>query len=40
LTTHCLALTQKILFGLEGGYHLNSLAIAVESTLAACLGKT
>lgn len=40
LTTHCLALTPKILFGLEGGYHLNSLAIAVESTLAACLGKT
>jgi acetoin utilization deacetylase AcuC-like enzyme len=40
LTTHCLALTQKIVFGLEGGYHLNSLAIAVESTLAACLGKT
>jgi acetoin utilization deacetylase AcuC-like enzyme len=40
LTTHCLALTPKIVFGLEGGYHLNSLAIAVESTLAACLGKT
>jgi acetoin utilization deacetylase AcuC-like enzyme len=40
LTAHCLALAPKIVFGLEGGYHLNSLATAVESTLAACLEKT
>jgi acetoin utilization deacetylase AcuC-like enzyme len=38
LTAHCLALTPKILFGLEGGYHLSSLAGAVEATLATCLG--
>jgi acetoin utilization deacetylase AcuC-like enzyme len=40
LTAHCLALTSKIVFGLEGGYHLNSLATAVEATLAACLGES
>jgi acetoin utilization deacetylase AcuC-like enzyme len=40
LTAHCLALTPKIMFGLEGGYHLHSLATAVEATLAACLEKT
>jgi acetoin utilization deacetylase AcuC-like enzyme len=39
LTAYCLALTSKIVFGLEGGYHLNSLAVAVEATLAACLGE-
>ncbi|WP_404784788.1 histone deacetylase [Altericista sp. CCNU0014] len=39
LTAYCLALTPKILFGLEGGYHLNSLAAAVEATLAVCLGE-
>jgi acetoin utilization deacetylase AcuC-like enzyme len=37
LTAYCLALTPKILFGLEGGYHLSSLAEAVEATLTACL---
>jgi acetoin utilization deacetylase AcuC-like enzyme len=37
LTAHCLDLTPKILFGLEGGYHLSSLAEAVEATLSACL---
>jgi acetoin utilization deacetylase AcuC-like enzyme len=40
LTAHCLALTPRIVFGLEGGYHLNSIATAVEATLAACLEKT
>jgi acetoin utilization deacetylase AcuC-like enzyme len=40
LTAHCLALTSKIVFGLEGGYHLKSIATAVEATLAACLEKT
>lgn len=39
LTAHCLALTSKVLFGLEGGYHLSSLAEAVEATLAVCLGQ-
>jgi acetoin utilization deacetylase AcuC-like enzyme len=38
LTAHCLAITPKVLFGLEGGYHLRSLAEAVEATLAVCLG--
>jgi acetoin utilization deacetylase AcuC-like enzyme len=37
LTRHCLGLTRNILFGLEGGYNLNSLALSVEATLAACL---
>ena len=37
LTTHCLTVTPKILFGLEGGYDLESLAASVEATLAACL---
>ncbi len=37
LAAHCLALTPKILFGLEGGYHLSSLAASVEATLTACL---
>jgi acetoin utilization deacetylase AcuC-like enzyme len=40
LTHYCLDLTPKIVFGLEGGYHLNSIATAVEATLAACLEKT
>lgn len=37
LTRHCLSLTSTVLFGLEGGYHLSSLAAAVEATLSACL---
>ena len=36
-TTHCLGVTPQILFGLEGGYSLASLAASVEATLAACL---
>jgi acetoin utilization deacetylase AcuC-like enzyme len=40
LTAHCLDLTPNIVFGLEGGYHLNSIAIAVETTIAVCLDKT
>jgi acetoin utilization deacetylase AcuC-like enzyme len=36
-TTHCLTITPRILFGLEGGYDLESLAASVEATLAACL---
>jgi acetoin utilization deacetylase AcuC-like enzyme len=40
LATHCLSLTPNILFGLEGGYDLDSLAASVEATLAACLSKT
>lgn len=40
LTAHCLAVTPKIVFGLEGGYHLNSLSVAVEATLATCLGES
>ncbi|MGB8702040.1 MAG: histone deacetylase [Thermosynechococcaceae cyanobacterium] len=38
LTAHCLTLTPHILFGLEGGYDLPSLAASVESTIGACLG--
>jgi acetoin utilization deacetylase AcuC-like enzyme len=36
-TTHCLSLNRPILFGLEGGYDLESLAASVEETIAACL---
>lgn len=36
-TTACLTLTHNILFGLEGGYHLEALADSVIATLAACL---
>jgi acetoin utilization deacetylase AcuC-like enzyme len=38
LTSHCLSLTSKIVFGLEGGYGLPSLAASVETTIATCLG--
>ncbi len=37
LTEYCLQITQNILLGLEGGYHLDSLAQSVEKTLFACL---
>jgi acetoin utilization deacetylase AcuC-like enzyme len=37
LTKHCLNLTKKIVFGLEGGYHLEALAESVEQTILACL---
>lgn len=34
----CLQLTRRILFGLEGGYDLPSLARSVQATLEPCLG--
>jgi acetoin utilization deacetylase AcuC-like enzyme len=37
LTSYCLSLTPHILFGLEGGYNLSSLAASVEATIGACL---
>ncbi|MBL1210098.1 histone deacetylase [Geminocystis sp. GBBB08] len=37
LTKHCLNITKKIVFGLEGGYHLEALAESVEQTILACL---
>jgi acetoin utilization deacetylase AcuC-like enzyme len=39
-TTYCLAITPRILLGLEGGYDLDSLAASVEATLNACLSMT
>lgn len=36
-TDYCLELTPKIVFGLEGGYHLQALAKSVEATVASCL---
>lgn len=37
LTHACLQVTQSIVFGLEGGYDLPSLAQSVVATIAACL---
>lgn len=37
ITKHCLDISSKIIFGLEGGYHLDSLAESVEQTLLCCL---
>lgn len=37
LTKSVLPITKNILFGLEGGYHLESLADSVVATLASCL---
>ena len=37
LTQNVLKVTNKILFGLEGGYHLGALAKSVVATLANCL---
>ncbi|MGF1600569.1 MAG: histone deacetylase [Thermosynechococcaceae cyanobacterium] len=37
LTAQCLSLTHRILFGLEGGYHLEALGQAVLATVTACL---
>jgi len=37
LTKLCLGITQKIIFGLEGGYELNSLAQSVIQTIKACV---
>ncbi|HEY9693394.1 MAG TPA: histone deacetylase [Oculatellaceae cyanobacterium] len=36
-TEYCLQLTRRILFGLEGGYDLNSLAQSVLQTIKPCL---
>jgi acetoin utilization deacetylase AcuC-like enzyme len=37
LTKHCLKITRKIVFGLEGGYHLEALAESVKQTILACV---
>ena len=37
-TNSCLQLTRRILFGLEGGYHLTALAQSVVATIESCLG--
>jgi acetoin utilization deacetylase AcuC-like enzyme len=37
LTDYCLQLTRRIVFGLEGGYHLDALSQSVVSTIAHCL---
>jgi acetoin utilization deacetylase AcuC-like enzyme len=36
-TTYCLQLTRRIVFGLEGGYHLTALAQSVVATIEPCL---
>jgi acetoin utilization deacetylase AcuC-like enzyme len=36
-TEYCLSITRKILFGLEGGYDLPSLAESVIATIKPCL---
>jgi acetoin utilization deacetylase AcuC-like enzyme len=36
-TTYCLQLTRRLLFGLEGGYHLTALAQSVVATIESCL---
>ena len=38
-TNYCLQLTRKIIFGLEGGYHLPTLAQSVVATIESCLAK-
>lgn len=37
LTQYCLQVTDRILFGLEGGYDLNALAQSVTATIEQCL---
>lgn len=37
LTNYCLQLTRRIVFGLEGGYHLTALAQSVVATIECCL---
>lgn len=37
LTQHLIKINSKLLFGLEGGYHLEALAQSVVATLASCL---
>jgi acetoin utilization deacetylase AcuC-like enzyme len=36
-TDYCLQLTRRIVFGLEGGYHLAALAQSVVATIESCL---
>ena len=36
-TDYCLQLTRRIVFGLEGGYHLAALALSVAATIESCL---
>jgi acetoin utilization deacetylase AcuC-like enzyme len=36
-TKYCLQLTRRIVFGLEGGYHLAALALSVAATIESCL---
>jgi acetoin utilization deacetylase AcuC-like enzyme len=36
-TEYCLQLTRRIVFGLEGGYHLTALAQSVVATIESCL---
>ena len=36
-TRYCLQLTRRIVFGLEGGYHLTALAQSVVATIEPCL---
>jgi len=36
-TDYCLGITRRIVFGLEGGYDLDSLAASVKATLETCL---
>ena len=36
-TEHCLQVTRRIVFGLEGGYDYEALARSVEATIAPCL---
>ncbi|MBD1216408.1 MAG: histone deacetylase [Aphanizomenon flos-aquae Clear-A1] len=38
-TEYCLSITKKIMFGLEGGYDLPSLAESVVATIQACIGE-
>ena len=37
LTDYCLQITPRILFGLEGGYELDSLSLSVLETVKQCL---
>lgn len=36
-TDYCLGITRRIVFGLEGGYDLDSLAASVKATVESCL---
>jgi acetoin utilization deacetylase AcuC-like enzyme len=36
-TEYCLGITKKIMFGLEGGYDLPSLAESVIATIQTCI---